>query len=464
MEHAQHHLSPNKEQRLMTRRSRLWRLLAVLGVLALLAAACGDDDDDSEGAQDDTTETTEEGGDRAGALEGMRGTTPLPAELPEEFRTRIQEVDPEVEDINYAAESYDAVVIITLAAQIAGSDGIELASEINGVTRDGEKCTEYAQCLELVQAGTDIDYDGVSGPLEFAGNGEPTLGTYGLLEFGSDNRLLEDPENQSAEFTPEEVEAIPETPPEGTRAGDGVLKIGTLLPETGTLSFLGPPMIAASKLGVQEVNENGGYGGQDVALTEGDSGDTSTDTANSTVDRELSENVDAIIGAASSAVTLTVIDKVVNAGVVLFSPANTSAALSDYPDKGLYFRDAPPDALQGEVLAGMIADDGHSTLALMVLNDPYGTGLADAVEENFTASGGEVVERIEYDPQASTFDAEVQRLADADPDAIALITFEEGSRILATMVEQGIGPRDLSIYGVDGNMGNALGEDFDAGE
>src|SRR3712207_9420235 len=53
------------------------------------------------------------------------------------------------------------------------------ASEINGVTRDGEKCTTYQDCLELVQAGTDIDYDGVSGPMEFAGNGEPTLGTYG---------------------------------------------------------------------------------------------------------------------------------------------------------------------------------------------------------------------------------------------------------------------------------------------
>ena len=446
----------------MTRRSRLWRLLAVLGALSLLAAACGGDDDD--GGDDQAAQDEEGGGESGGALEGMRGTTPLPEEVPDEFRSRVEEVDPEVDDINYAAESYDAVVTITLAAQIADSDGVELASEINGVTSGGEKCTSYEDCLALVEAGTDIDYDGVSGPMEFAGNGEPVLGNYGLLEFGPDNRLLEDPDTQSAEFTQEEVAAIPDVPVEGTRAGDGVLKLGSLLPETGTLSFLGPPMIAATKLAVQDVNEAGGFNGQDVQLTEGDSGDTSTDTANSTVDRELSENVDAIVGAASSAVTLTVIDKIANAGVVMFSPANTSAALTDYPDKGLYFRDAPPDALQGEVLAGMIADDGNSTLALMVLNDPYGTGLADAVVENFEASGGEVVERIEYDPQASTFDAEVQRIADADPDAIALITFEEGSRILATMVEAGIGPQDLAVYGVDGNMGNALGEDFDAGK
>jgi len=123
----------------------------------------------------DTRLVDEARGGEAGALEGMRGTTPLPESVPDEFRSRVEEVDPEVDDINYAAESYDAVITITLAAQIADSDGVELASEINGVTKDGEKCTSYTDCLELVEAGTDIDYDGVSGPMEFAGNGEPTM-------------------------------------------------------------------------------------------------------------------------------------------------------------------------------------------------------------------------------------------------------------------------------------------------
>jgi branched-chain amino acid transport system substrate-binding protein len=45
-----------------------------------------------------------------------------------------------------------------------------------------------------------------------------------------------------------------------------------------------------------------------------------------------------------------------------------------------------------------------------------------------------------------------------------LVTFDEGSRILRTMVEQGIGPKDKKVYGCDGNMGNALGENFDSGK
>ena len=68
-----------------------------------------------------------------------------------------------------------------------------------------------------------------------------------------------------------------------------------------------------------------------------------------------------------------------------------------------------------------------------------------------------------YDPAATSFDSEVGQIAAADPDAIVVIGFDESSRILRAMVEQGIGPRDMPVYGSDGNIGNALGVDFDAG-
>src|SRR5690606_27701122 len=103
-----------------------------------------------------------------------------------------------------------------------------------------------------------------------------------------------------------------------TREGDGQLKIGTILPETGSLAFLGPPEFAGVDLAAQEINENGGALGQDVVIDHGDSGDTTTDLANQTVDRLLAANVDAIIGAASSGVSATVIDKIVAAGVIQF--------------------------------------------------------------------------------------------------------------------------------------------------
>jgi ABC-type branched-subunit amino acid transport system substrate-binding protein len=476
-------------------KSRVRRVGALLVGLSLVAAACGDDDDEGSDATEapseetsapettaaaESPETTEAmtdttagsettaggGGDTAGALAGMKGTTPL-VELSDDFKTRlndfwVEQGNDALVDYNYAAESYDAVVIIALAAQIAGDDGSALANEIVGVTKEGEKCTDFASCLAIVEAGGDIDYDGLSGPLTFNGNGEPLEASYGVLQFGDDNRL----DDSLTEFVTASAPASAELPLSEVgvdRAGDGVLKIGTLLPETGSLAFLGPPEFAGVALAVADVNEAGGVLGAPVELSQGDSGDTSTDIASQEADRLLGEGVDAIIGAASSSVTLTVIDKITQAGVVQFSPANTSLALVDYPDNGLYFRNAPPDDLQGSVVAGLVADDGNSSAYILALDDAYGTSLADVVESVLTESGVEVLDKVIYDPEATSFDAEVDAVVDADPDAIVLITFDEGSRILRTMVERGIGPNDKAVYGVDGNMGNALGENFDAG-
>ena len=114
-----------------------------------------------------------------GDLSGFAGTTPL-TDRPD-FWEQICGVDPQLVDFNYAGEAYDAVVITALAVETAQDDGIAYASEINGITREGTKCTSFAECRDLIAAGEDIDYDGISGPLEFDGNGEPTQASYGLL-------------------------------------------------------------------------------------------------------------------------------------------------------------------------------------------------------------------------------------------------------------------------------------------
>ncbi len=253
--------------------------------------------------------------------------------------------------------------------------------------------------------------------------------------------------------------------PEQAKAGDTpsteALRIGTLLPDTGSLSFLGPPMVAGTQLGVNDVNAAGGVLGQPVQLIPGDSGDTTTDTANTTVDRELAAGTQVVVGAASSSVSLKVIDKIASAGVVMFSPANTSDQFVCYPDKGMYFRTAPTDVLQAQAVAQLISDDGGQRVAIMALNDPYGTGLADNIEKNLIDSGvpSDQIEKIIYDPNAQSFNSEVDQVKNFNPDAVALVGFEESAKIITRMHEVGIGPSDgMAMYGVDGNMGNALGE------
>lgn len=229
---------------------------------------------------------------------------------------------------------------------------------------------------------------------------------------------------------------------------DLTLKVGTILPQSGTLAFLGPPEEAGVELAAQEINE--ADAGIQVEVVYRDSGDTTTDIATVSVTDLLSQDVSAIIGAASSGVSFTVIDQITAAGVVHFSPANTSPDFTDYDDNGLYFRTAPSDLLQGEVLGNLIAEDGASTLGLLVLNDPYGTGLAGALAETFEAAGGEVVAEELFNTGDSNFDAQLSAINAANPDAVAVITFDEAKVVVPALVGSGY-PGD-QLYFVDGNL------------
>ena len=274
----------------------------------------------------------------------------------------------------------------------------------------------------------------------------------------------------SSETSAAEEAVSTDCEPEQATAGDtpdtSPLVVGTLLPNTGSLAFLGPPEVAGVQLAINDINEAGGVLSQPVTLIPGDSGDTTTDTANTTVDRLLAGGADVIVGAASSAVSLQVIDKITSAGVVQISPANTSDQFVCYADRGQYFRTAPTDVLQAQALAQLIAEDGAQRVSILALNDPYGTGLASNTVENLEAAGipSDQLQTIIYDPNAQSYNAEIDDVNNFAPDAIAIIGFDESARIITRMPELGIGPSDgMLVYGVDGNMGNALGESVAAG-
>jgi branched-chain amino acid transport system substrate-binding protein len=261
---------------------------------------------------------------------------------------------------------------------------------------------------------------------------------------------------------PEATEEATQEAAGGTATGDGKLTVGTLLPETGSLAFLGPPEFAGVTLAVQEINEAGGVIGQEVTQIDSDSGDTSTNIAQQSVDTLLSQDVDAVIGAASSSVTLSVIDKITGAGVIQVSPANTSTALSDYDDGGLYWRTAPSDVLQGRVLGDQVLSDGYGNVAILALQDAYGETLAEEATKAIEDGGGTVVFSEFYDPKSTDFSAILDSAKSASPDAVILIAFDETKTIIPQAVSRNFGPADVPYYFVDGNLAD-YSADFDPG-
>lgn len=243
--------------------------------------------------------------------------------------------------------------------------------------------------------------------------------------------------------------------------GDGVLRIGSLLPQTGDLAFLGPPEFAGVDLAVQDINEAGGVLGKPIEEFDADSGDGTPDIAGAEVDKLFNQNVDAIIGAAASGVSVSVIDKITGAGVIQFSPANTAAGFDTYDDNGLYFRTAPSDRLQGQVLGNLAVEDGFSNVAIMARQDFYGEGLAEQVRTTLEEKGATVSEFVLYSADAQNYTAEVNKVAASKPDAIVLVAFEETTKIIPQFIAKGVGPEDVQLYFVDGNLADYSDETFD---
>ena len=254
-----------------------------------------------------------------------------------------------------------------------------------------------------------------------------------------------------------------ETSSAPTPKGDGTLTFGTLLPATGDLAFLGPPEFAGVNLAVKDINAAGGVLGKPVVQVKGDSGDGTPDIAGAQVDKLLAKDADVIVGAASSGVSITVIDKITGAGAVEFSPANTAAGFDDpkYDPNKLYFRTAPSDYLQGEILANKIIADGFDNVAIMGRQDFYGQGLAERTRDVLTEKGATVGEFILYNKDATTFTAEINKVAAAKPAAIVLVSFAETTTIIPQLTAKGVGPQDVQLYFVDGNLANYPDEDFD---
>ncbi|GGH40789.1 ABC transporter substrate-binding protein [Microbacterium album] len=227
---------------------------------------------------------------------------------------------------------------------------------------------------------------------------------------------------------------------------DLTLNLGSLLPSTGTLSFLGAPMEAGVQLAVQQVND--ADAGIQIQLTQADEGDLDNKAYETSISSLHSAGITAMVGAASSSVTKLILDGNSGSGILTVSPSNTSADFTGIDP--LYYRTAPSDNLQGEVLANEIAEDGHKTLGIIYQNDPYGTGLFDAIKTTFEGTGGEVVAEASFNQGDGQFNAQVEAIAAENPDAVAIVSYDQFATIAPLLGNAGVDTG--SLYLVDGNL------------
>lgn len=236
------------------------------------------------------------------------------------------------------------------------------------------------------------------------------------------------------------------------------IKIGVILGFTGPIETLTPDMANSAELAMKEVSESGMLlGGKKVVSVRADS--TCVDAAAATAAAErlvTAERVVGIMGADCSGVTTAIANNVaIPNGVVMVSPSATSPALSTIDDKGFFYRTAPSDARQGQVLADVLKGRGIRNVAITYTNNDYGKGLAESFSTAFTSAGGTIAISAAHEDGKADYAAEVGALSASGAEHLVVFGYlDQGGKGIIQ------GARDADAFSsfilADGMIGQSL--------
>ncbi|MCX6497613.1 MAG: ABC transporter substrate-binding protein [Arthrobacter sp.] len=234
--------------------------------------------------------------------------------------------------------------------------------------------------------------------------------------------------------------------------GDGTLRIGLILDNTGNQSFLNAPQLAAAKLAVKEINAAGGHKGKPVELLPETIG---TDTA-AQAKGLVAAKADVVIGPTDSSRAPDAIDVLARAKVAVISPANTAPGLSKYKSGGYYFRTVAADVAQASVLVKLAKDGGAKTIAVVHEEGSYGKEVSVAVSAAAKAAG--LGTSVDAEFKAGQAQQAAAAAKAASPDAVVLVARDGAQGAIAELNNVGLAGRKLILSdGAVNQYGQGLG-------
>lgn len=242
------------------------------------------------------------------------------------------------------------------------------------------------------------------------------------------------------------------------------IKIGVLLPFSGTLVCTGNYRKAAADLAVAEINANGQIFDKDLEIIAEDT-ETDPTKAAAAAQRLVDQGVIGIIGAAASSSTIKAAEDVtIDDKTLLIAPSSTSPMITDLTDNGLVWRTAPSDVYQGKVAADYAYNDlGIVNASILYVDNAYGEGLADSFGTEYETLGGTILNSVSYPEMDSSalavydFGTEVNTLFSESPDLIYLVTYAlDGAKITLEAASHITNTYTPQVMGADGNYGSVF--------
>ena len=250
------------------------------------------------------------------------------------------------------------------------------------------------------------------------------------------------------------------------------LKVGAIYPLSGDKALLGSQCLAAVKIAVDLVNENGGVQGRQVELVEADAPDptTATTEAGRLVDQQ---GVQVVFGSMSSGNALAIAGVTEKSGVTLVESGGIADALTDAGYQNV-FRIIDKGGLRGAAGMQYVAD----SIAPMLNIDPkdlrvaiiheessYGTSVADGAESKAKELGISIVAKESYNPTITDMSAFVLKLKEAKPDVLVSVNYINDAILLVdTLKQYNAMPKVMMGCGAgttDPNFAKTIGADSD---
>jgi branched-chain amino acid transport system substrate-binding protein len=201
----------------------------------------------------------------------------------------------------------------------------------------------------------------------------------------------------------------------GGGSGDGTATIGILVPLTGELGSFGKPWQQAVDLAVDQGNREKGLPAKLKTVVDDEKTEpqVAVQVARKMID---GQDVSAIIGPSSGPI-VAIAPVAMRSRVPVIGVASGTVSLNRLGGEYVY-RTVASDDSDGLAIAKFLSDESAQNVGLLVQNEESTLSPAETFKSSFEEAGGSIVAEVTFNPDQSSYRAEVAKVLDANPDWI----------------------------------------------
>lgn len=220
------------------------------------------------------------------------------------------------------------------------------------------------------------------------------------------------------------------------KKGGNTVKIGVITSLTGSLAAFGEAHKHGYEIALDEINKKGGIGGKQVELDFYDD-QSKPDQAVQGVSKLVDQDeVPMVLGSYSSESTKAIVPAITQRQVPLIIPTATADNVMDSKSPWVFRICAGANDYARTTLAFLKDNGAPKTIAIVYENTNFGQSNMKAMKAAAEAGGMKVVAVESYEAKSPDYKAVLQRVKQANPDAVYLCSYLLDATTLMRQAEE----------------------------